>query len=316
MTEASLNSPDGRMVVAEVRIGNDTIIGQVTPEKSVTVPGWIFGHSDLSDRAVRLWGFMKGALVGSFAIPGTSHRSLALLLDVSPRTAREAVYELRDAGALTIVPTFENGRQIRNTYYLWPATPAGTESEGVATDCHGGDTLPAVYNSITNNTIKDTTQNSDKPRRPRRVDKYDKDFESVWKVYPRRVNKNGAYKAFRATLRRGVPVEQLVEATIAYASSRVGAEEQFTMHCATFFGPGERWRDYMPGAALGDDIGPDGVELTAAVIYDLYDQEGSWVDYQEGEPISRVDNPLKYGDRKSTRLNSSHVSESRMPSSA
>jgi hypothetical protein len=309
--EASINSPDGRRIVAEVRLGDDTIIGTVTSERSVTIPGWIFSHSQLSDRAVRLWGYMKGALIGSFAIPGTSHRSLALLLDVSPRSAREAIYELRDAGALTIVPTFENGRQTRNTYYLWPAVPAGVASGEVATDCQGGSILPAVYN--TNNSIKDTTQNSVKPAKARRSPSYSEEFDSIWKVYPRRVNKAGTYGSFKATMRRGVSFDDLMTATVAYAASRIGQDEKFTMHGSTFFGSAERWRDYLPNAGLKDEVGPEGDELTAAVIYDLYDETGSWTDWESGEPVAMVDNPAKHGYNRPRNKNGQLVDASGTP---
>ena len=45
------------------------------------------------------------------------------------------------------------------------------------------------------------------------------------------------------------------------------------------------------------------------------DECGAWAGV-DSTRVARIDSMRVYGDRKSTRLNSSHVSESRMPSSA
>jgi hypothetical protein len=272
-------------------------------------------NPDLSDRAVRLWGYLKGAVNGSFTIPGTSHRSLSVLLDVSERTAREAIHELRDAGAISVIAQFKDNRQIGNHYYLWPVNP---EEVGVATHSHHGSQLPAEYNTI--NTNINTTQNFDGPidtqkattkKRPRK--QYDEDFENIWSIYPRRVNKAGAFKAFNAAIRRGALLGDLVLAVRNYASERIGQDEKFTLHGETFFGSNERWKDYLPGTQA-DDTGPDGDELKSAIIYDLYDQEGAWVDYHEnGEPVTRLDNPAKYGYTRPANSKGQLVSASGTP---
>lgn len=285
--EVTLSTSTGRDVLGKIEVGDSTIVGSLTHERSVSIPGWIMSHPDLSDRAVRLWGYLKGSLNGSFAIPGTSHRSLAVLLDVSERTAREAIYELRDAGAVTIVPTFVEGRQQHNTYYLWPAKPVGA---GVETSDQGGSQLPAVYKNISNiKDIKDTTQkrsNADGVAKKTR-NEYDEEFDALWQIYPRRINKVNAYKAFRASVKRGASMEELTLAVRNYASERVGQDEQYTMHGATFFGKSERWRDYLPRVEVPFVMGAE-VERIAR-IWDLYDAGISWSE-ENG-----LDNPAKHG---------------------
>jgi hypothetical protein len=307
-------SPDGKVVLGLVELGDDKIVGSITDERSVVIPAWIISHPDLSDRAVRLWGYLKGAVNGSFTIPGTSHRSLSVLLDVSGRTAREAIYELRDAGAITVVARFKDNRQIGNHYYLWPVNPSEAEG-GVAADCHHGSQLPPEY--ITNNTNIDTKQNFEGPvmkvratPKKRSRKSYHEDFENIWSIYPRRVNKAGASKAFHATLRKGASLDDLILSVRNYASERIGQEEKFTLHGETFFGPNERWKDYLPSTQADE---PDGEELTAATIYDIYDRGEGWVDYQTGEPVTRLDNPAKYGYTRPTNTKGQLVSASGTP---
>ena len=49
--------------------------------------------------------------------------------------------------------------------------------------------------------------------------------------------------------KKGIPYEQLLDATLNYATVRAGKEPEFTMHAATFYGPSERWRDFLSGGA-------------------------------------------------------------------
>lgn len=72
-------------------------------------------------------------------------------------------------------------------------------------------------------------------------------FDEVWKRYPRKLNRKGAEKAFVARLKEGAALGDLTRATDNYAASRRGETPAFTMHGATFYGPSQRWRDYLDG---------------------------------------------------------------------
>ena len=175
----------------------------------------------------------------------------------------------------------------------------------MATDCQGGSILPAVYNT---NTIKDTTQDSVKPTKTRRNQDYGEDFETLWKIYPRRINKAGAFGAFKATLRRGVSLEDLTTATVAYASSRIGQDEQFTMHASTFFGKAERWRDYLnSGATPATELTE--LEMISALSYEDWDNLGSW---GPADAVC-VDNPAKHGYNRPVNKNGQLVDASGNP---
>jgi hypothetical protein len=81
---------------------------------------------------------------------------------------------------------------------------------------------------------------------------YEDEFDRAWSVYPRKTARKAAFAAYRATRRRGVPGEVLRAATEAYATSRRGQPEEFTMHGATFYGASERWADHVAAYVEAD----------------------------------------------------------------
>lgn len=87
-----------------------------------------------------------------------------------------------------------------------------------------------------------------KEREIQRKDTTNALFGQVWDVYPRKTNRKGAEAAFTARLGEGITVEQLTQATENYAKVRRGQDPKFTMLGATFYGPNERWRDYLDGS--------------------------------------------------------------------
>ena len=63
----------------------------------------------------------------------------------------------------------------------------------------------------------------------------------------------------------------------------------------------------------------DGEEVSAELTKQLCqdkDSQKSWAAYHTVRSVMRKESPVLLGDRKSTRLNSSHRCTSRMPSSA
>ena len=80
---------------------------------------------------------------------------------------------------------------------------------------------------------------------------YENEFEELWALYPRRVGKAKAYTKLVALLRSGTPLSEIKLAPTHYARLRQGQDNNYTLHAATFWGPGERWKDYLPnGEAL------------------------------------------------------------------
>ncbi|MGF7002436.1 hypothetical protein M2149_000812 [Lachnospiraceae bacterium PFB1-21] len=65
---------------------------------------------------------------------------------------------------------------------------------------------------------------------------YTPDFEIVWNLYPRKVDKQKAFKSYEARRKEGFSADELMRAVKRY-SSQCGTEERFIKHGATFFGP-------------------------------------------------------------------------------
>jgi hypothetical protein len=75
-------------------------------------------------------------------------------------------------------------------------------------------------------------------------------FEIFWAVYPRRVAKEAAHKAFAAAIKRGAEPEALNAGARRYAGERAGQEPRYTKHPATWLNGG-CWEDEAPPRAGG-----------------------------------------------------------------
>lgn len=73
------------------------------------------------------------------------------------------------------------------------------------------------------------------------------EFASIWEGYPRKLARKAAESAFVARRRAGIDLAELAAAVEGYAlRCRVeGTGRQFIMYGATFFGPSERWKDWV-----------------------------------------------------------------------
>lgn len=87
---------------------------------------------------------------------------------------------------------------------------------------------------------------------------YEAEFNDLWVNYPRKVNRKGALKAYQARRRAGVSLSMLATAVDHYAIEASGKDPSYVMHGATFFGPNERYRDFLEApASNGADAGLD-----------------------------------------------------------
>lgn len=95
-------------------------------------------------------------------------------------------------------------------------------------------------------------------------DDYPPDFLACWDIYPRKLEKKNALKAYRARLRAGASPDQLLHATKHYAEhvTATGTELRFVKHPATFYGPGDPWRDYLDGPPGGSAEADEGYQFT------------------------------------------------------
>jgi len=101
--------------------------------------------------------------------------------------------------------------------------------------------------------IKEESKESNSPASVQSTDvqakPFEVEFETLWKVYPRKIGKKSAYTKVVAQLRKGVSFDELLRATENYAQTRVGQAETYTMHPDTFYGSSNRFEDYLSGGA-------------------------------------------------------------------
>lgn len=96
---------------------------------------------------------------------------------------------------------------------------------------------------------------------------FESDFDAVWELYPRKVSRKAALRAYIARRRAGVPAEDLAAAVANYAAEMDGREDRFVKHGATFFGPDEHFADWVAGAPESNGSEPDASALSRTATW-------------------------------------------------
>ena len=90
-----------------------------------------------------------------------------------------------------------------------------------------------------NNTVNNTVNNT--------INKYTADFEEFWKLYPRKVEKAAAYKAYKARLKEGVSKDTLLTAVKNY-NRKITDEhttETYIKYPKSFLSKDRNFDDYL-----------------------------------------------------------------------
>lgn len=99
-------------------------------------------------------------------------------------------------------------------------------------------------------TLTETTRNPDPPvtrtiiepsREPSLLNIGQNGFDDFWAIYPRKVAKGAARKAWDKAVKRAPP-DTIIAGTRAYADARQGQDAQYTAHPASWLNA-ERWTD-------------------------------------------------------------------------
>lgn len=94
---------------------------------------------------------------------------------------------------------------------------------------------------------------------------FEREFERLWSVYPRKEGKAAAMKSFIAHRQAGVPFEEIAAGLKNYLARVKGecTEARYIKMGSTFFGPNACWRDYLttsPPGGFGGMSEPQGPE--------------------------------------------------------
>ncbi|WP_156774406.1 hypothetical protein [Alkaliphilus oremlandii] len=82
-----------------------------------------------------------------------------------------------------------------------------------------------------------------------KIPEYSIEFEEFWKVYPKKVEKQKAFKCYKKLLKEGYTSLQLLKAASLYAQQikRENTDAKYIKHCSTFLGPNKPFIEYLEG---------------------------------------------------------------------
>ncbi len=161
---------------------------------------------------------------------------LSKLCEISKRSVQNHLQNLKACGLISIEHSYrDDGQQTSNNYVLnlnedWVHDMPG---EGAEYATPGVQDMPS--NNLGSNNLGSEIV------LVRNVDQTIKDFETWWKVYPRKVGKFKASPAF-AKACHITNFDELLEATKRFAKVCEGQEKQFIPHPATWLNQ-QRWKD-------------------------------------------------------------------------
>ena len=260
-------------------------------EQYAVTPEWIL-YSPLSDRAIRLYGVL-GRYVGTHDKGWPSRAKLGERMNCSTSSVDRAVVELEKFGAIRVEERRRpNGSRTSSYFYLLPNPTRDVRDEPNITRDEGASSpVTTPDRTLIEGTLTNVSSPTDVGgERKNRKNEYTPSFEAIWKVYPRKIGKLPAFKAFKTRLKQGESEEDLTRAVEGYIFATKGQEERYILHGETFFGPNEKWKDYLGGSAPVDSLSPD--QKNVALIFDCYDQGGEWFNPNSGE--FSLDNPAVF----------------------
>lgn len=108
---------------------------------------------------------------------------------------------------------------------------------------------------------------------------YPPEFEEFWSHYPRKIEKQAAFKAWTAEIRKKAPPGDLIAAAKNYASHVAAerAEAKFIKHASTFLHE-IRWRDWVNGVRQAEVYGQDLTDAEQKALYEKFRGEDGQYD--------------------------------------
>lgn len=188
---------------------------------------------------------------------------------LADNTITKALRELVNGGAIKIEERYNGKTQTSNLYTLFMVGPHGIpkgfqpieEADTGSIDDPGGSFIGggpgATVGGLTkeNNKTKRTRNNSCSTEVERHSS--DSSFDQFWAMYPKKVGKGKAQKAFASAVRRA-SVQDILSGCQRYVEERAGQDPKFTAHPTSWLNA-ERWTDepdtsYVPKSKNADRL--------------------------------------------------------------
>lgn len=251
-------------------------------EGFAAIPNWMIRDESISAHAVAVY-----AALASHSGPGGIHPTQKVIASEARCSVRQVVYALNELVDLGVVQRVSRRRgegqatKVSNGYILIPNGRLGFDEEPVDnSDKHGAGGARSQKLSAPGDEAKCTERQStplieEEPMKKNPlyarggvVDAVDNSFEVFWAVWPRKVAKPAAVKAFERAARRAAP-ESIVEGARRFAADPNlpgKGEERFIPHPATWLNE-DRWNDpALPqrgGRSSGAQRDANALELAA-----------------------------------------------------
>ena len=130
--------------------------------------------------------------------------------------------------------------------------------------CLTGTVVPPIPLNETSEkeTLPQTASPKRETRKPKPKADDDAGFDELWKLYPRKVGKDAARKAYTAAVGRGGLPGDIMAGVRRYAAERAGEDERYTAHASTWLNAG-RWTDSPQSGKSG--VTASGIEPTVYI---------------------------------------------------
>jgi len=162
-----------------------------------------------------------------------SQKRLAELCEMTDRSIRTHLDTLQTLGLIKVIERKrDNGSQTSNEYkLLFSGKNLPTLMENISS--------PHVHNFPTHNLgINNLVNNNYTSSKDDEVNYY---FDQLWEMYPRKVGKGQARKAFKAASKK-IEFYDLLPKLMDYVETLNGKDKQYMPHLSTWLN-GERWAD-------------------------------------------------------------------------
>jgi hypothetical protein len=168
---------------------------------------------------------------------------------------RTSLTELEDAGYVVRrrVQNPENGQWQQETHVYEDPRDADSQASGIqasedqSSETQASETQASLEEEVGSTEVGSTEEVSTEQESAPPKGSYTPEFEVAWEIYPRKIGKKPAFKAWSARLKDGETVENLTLAAENYVRvcKRNRTEEQFILHASTFWGANERYVDFL-----------------------------------------------------------------------
>jgi hypothetical protein len=214
-----------------------------------------------------------------------SHATLARVTLLSVSSVKRAIGALCESGELEVVVhgahKFQAANRKSNLYriHLGRAALDPQEAAGGSEQAFGGSETASW--GVTGELVTIIEPSLEPPllelgEIQAETDAVKDEFERLWKRWPTKSNKIGSLKAYRKSRKdRGLTEAIAGAAVLGYVDSGIFERDggKYAMMAATFFGPDERWRDWMDRKPKLVPGNPEVVSMSEAELDAMMEDE-------------------------------------------